>query len=179
MSKVEQPNVVQPFPDLDSDLSTTIATGLWKQAAAVQEYLNRSMPVGTVIWFEDTVAGIPESPDPKYWHEMDGTGCLNPNSVFNGFTIPNLNNLFLKETPASGATVQTSAGSHTRSFTHTHGTSFTTGSNDAELNSDYDYDTNIWTVYSHRHTVNNNTENLSNVDIRPAHRKLRFFLRIV
>ena len=62
MAKVTIPNSIKRFNDLDKDLSTTIASGLWKKAARTMEYINQSCPVGMVIWVRATQDLLPELP---------------------------------------------------------------------------------------------------------------------
>jgi hypothetical protein len=120
MGAVQIPNSIVKFNGLEKDLSTTVATALWKKVAGVQEYLNASVPIGKIIWFRAIQDLLPEMPDPKYWKELDGTVVSNVNSPFNGWTTPNLAGYFLKH-PSGVEANQAASGSDTRNLGHNHG----------------------------------------------------------
>lgn len=174
MSKVKVPNSVLKFNSLENDLSTTVASALWKKVAEIEAYLQASIPVGTLIWFRHTQDFLPEMPDPRYWQEMDGSTVVNPNSPFNGMVLPNLRGCFLKH-PVNDAANHKFGSSDTRNFTHSHGgftgDSFPAGSYSADDSDE------IAGVDVHRHAIVSALNN--NVDIRPPYRGFRFFLRIV
>lgn len=174
MAKVTIPNTIQKFNAIDKDLSTTIATGLWKKAAQLLEYLNKSHPVGMIIWFRATQDLLPEMPDSKYWQEFDGSAVTNPLSPYFGLTLPNLSGRYFKH-PSDLETVHTFGGSDTKNLNHDHdgNTGFTNprGPFNGDNNNDRPG------PYNHRHTIDDALSSAQ--DIKPLFRDLRIFLRIV
>ncbi len=173
MSKVTIPNTIEGFNNLDSDLSTTVASGLWKKAAELAEYINQSCPVGMVIWIRQTQDLLPEAPDPKYWQEMDGTTISNALSPLDGVTLPDLTGHFLKHASAL-ETNQTAGGTDTKGLTHNHGG--VTGATNPRDTFNGDNNTERPGPYNHTHTIANA---LGVLDIKPLYRDLRFYIRIV
>ena len=171
MAKV--PNSIKKFKTLEDDLSTSIATALWQKAADLCEYINKSRPIGMVMWFNNNQDLLPGLPDPKYWKLCDGTAVNNPLSTLHGVVIPSVASRFVKH-PSDFQSVFGVAGSDTRNFSHDHGgvSGYTNprGAQNAD-NSDERAG-----PFNHRHTVHSS---LGTVDIMPPYIELRAYIRIL
>lgn len=170
---VSIPNAVAKFKTLDKDLSTSVATALWKKSAEVMQYISASVPIGKVIWVRATQDLLPEMPDPKYWKELDGTAVANANSPLNGWVTPDIRGHFLKH-PSISETNQTLGGADTRNLTHNHGGVTAAAWNGGAFNADNDDERAgpFW----HAHGIDNW---VATFDIKPPYRDLRFYIRIV
>lgn len=172
MAKVQVPNSIQKFGDLDQDLSTTVATALWRKMAQLQEYMNRSVPIGIIIMVRTNQELLPELPDPKYWKEMDGTVVNNTDSPLHGWVTHDLRGLFLKH-PAEGQSANVLAGSDTINISHNHGG--LTGNAYDIGPFEGDNDDERQGPYVHRHAINSWT---GVFNIVPSYNALKFYIRI-
>jgi hypothetical protein len=170
---IKTPNNVLKFNALEKDLSTSIATALWKKVAEIQQYINASHPIGMVIWFRHAQDLLPEMPDPKYWKEMDGTTVNNVNSPFHGYTLPDLRGKFLKH-PSASESLHATGGADVKTVPHDHGGQ--TGYDDAYFDYIADNDDERSGPFWHNHTISSTAPS---VDVRPPYQGLRFYLRIV
>lgn len=173
MTKITPPDSVQKFISLDEDLSTTIATALWKQAAQLVAYMNQSVPVGTIIWFRDTQTGS-TTPDPKYWQEMNNSPVTNTLSPFYNIVLPDLRNAYIKH-PGPGQGQNEYDGTDALNLSHNHGGWTGYGTDVGAFNADNNDDEDGPTY--HRHPIPNALT--TPIDIKPLFFGYRLYLRIV
>lgn len=113
------PSKIEKFSDVEKDQFSSIAEATWKKAAYLLEYLNKSYPIGMLMFFDKFIAPT-TTPDPNYWKFCDGSVISNVNSPMNGETTPDLRNKFIKH-PNGNITPMTSGGADSINLNHTHG----------------------------------------------------------
>ena len=141
---ISLPNKPKKFNTIDSDFGTAAAKGLWYKAAQMVEYVNRSYPLGMLMYFEADQTNMPAStPDPRFWKFMDGTAVTDPKSIFYGLTLPDLRGKFLRN-PVTGEVTFSSGGVSSVGLGHQHtqitGYTFNGGSQDVESEDNGDED---------------------------------------
>jgi hypothetical protein len=168
------PNKITKFKSLEDDLSTTVATALWKKAADLCEYINKSRPVGMLMYFNDQQTLLPEPPDPKYWKLCDGTAVVNANSPLNGVVIPDLRYRFVKH-PSDGQIIFGVDGADTVNIDHNHG-----GVTEYEwpgAGFDSDNDTDRAGPFTHRHNISASSKTV--VSTVPDYKEFPVYIRIL
>jgi hypothetical protein len=168
------PNKVEKFKSLESDLSTSIATALWKKAAQVCEYINLSYPVGMMMFFNASQSNVPGLPDPLYWQFADGSTVTNPLSPLFGQTLPDCRGKFFKH-PATGAPALIVAGADSMDLSHDHNAVTGTATDRDAVRLDNGEERGQ-AIGAHTHTIGASTLNASNI---PAHMELQVYVRIV
>jgi hypothetical protein len=173
------PAKIQKFTALEMDFGTSVAQALWTKAAQLTEYVNRSYPIGMLLFYNASQSALNTLPDPKYWKYLDGTPVTNPLSPVNGATLPDMRGLFIKH-PATGAPALVVAGANSVSLDHSH-----TGNTD--YGSDWDslhlhqavIRTRGQAIGSHRHTMSGSIGSLGSVSTVPAYIELQVYMRVV
>ena len=162
------------FPAIDIDFGTTIASGLWLEAAQLITYIEQSYPIGMLMLVELTQSPVINPPDPSIWKYMDGTPVSNPNSVFNGATFPDLRNLFIRH-PVTGESALSYGGADLFTLNHNH-TGYTDYANDSGRQNNDD-DSNVREQPGiHRHSINPAVLTYQTV---PLSHEVQVYMRIV
>lgn len=167
------PNTIQKFKDLEKDFGTSNAEALWKRAIQLMTYVEKSNPVGMLMFIHATQSNIPSLPDSQYWQLCDGSVVSNANSPMNGVTLPDLRDKFVRH-PSSGEIQLSSGGQDIQSLQHNHGgfTGFTNPQEFLQMDNGGD---RVETS-NHRHTIGND---LGNVTTVPTYLALKVYVRIV
>ena len=108
------------FRQFESDFGTSIAETLWKRMIDHQNWLNKAVPVGIVLFFygSQTYADSDPIDQPNVnWQFCDGSAVVNSNSPLFGQNVPDLRELFLKGSLSIG----TLGGSDDVNLSHSHG----------------------------------------------------------
>lgn len=113
------PNLIQKMFDSEKDEFSSIAQANWQKLAALIEYLNKSYPVGMLLFMDLSQDQLPNPPNPKYWKFCDGSMIVNPDSPFNGQMSPDLRGRFIRNPDAIEAPL-TLAGSNSIQLSHNH-----------------------------------------------------------
>lgn len=105
---------------LESDFGTTISASIWMKLINNQNWIEKSLPIGAILFFYNSQTKADSSPierpNANIWIELKGQTISDPNSILNGQTLPDLRDLFLK-----GASVQGSVGGQsTLNIQHSH-----------------------------------------------------------
>lgn len=171
------PNKPKKFTSVETNFGTTIAKGLWIQAAQMLEYVNKSYPIGMLIYFYGSQAGLPEQPDPRFWKFMDGTAITNPDSPLYGISFPDLRNKFIRN-PAPGESQGSTGGVSSIDLSHNH-TGYTLYTDDTGpilTALDFGGD-NLHAVGSnHRHTIDTTTIIYNTI---PVSTQVQVYMRIL
>lgn len=173
---------------IDTDLGTSVATGLWKQARDLMNYVNASYPFGMVLMFDASWAntyGI-GPPDPNFWQFMDGSAVTNVNSPLYGVHLPDMRGKFMRHAYTgevigniTGATPSFGGGtwSATVNLSHYHGgdTGFTLDQVPGDTESDDQNGGRDCTLY-HDHGI---SVDLPSVSVMPVYREVQCYMRIL
>ncbi len=167
------PAKIKKFKSLESDFGTSIAQDIWKRVIQVSNYIDKSYPLGMVLFFHGTQDNLPAFPSGSYWKELDGTAVNNVNSPFHGGTFPDLRDRFIFN-PATGDISNIIAGSDFLPIPHEHGgfTGLVNGSQDNQL---MDSGDELIEVPVHGHAIATENLNLSTV---PKYRAVKCYVRI-
>lgn len=110
-----------PLKSLEVDFSTSMAQGIWQRIGQLQNWLEKNVPIGIVMYFYDstTYAGGTPIPDPKSsnWLFCNGQQILNTNSPMYGQFTPDLRNYF----PRAGTPIGGTGGDVIHNIFHNHG----------------------------------------------------------
>ncbi len=171
---INQVTVPKSFRTSETDFGTTICEALWKKVIRTQHYLEKSRPVGMLMFFHATQDSLPETPDTNYWKLCNGTAVSNSNSLLNGVTLPDLRDKFLKH-PRTDETVLVSGGADTVNLDHNH-SGGVTGATDNRGIFQMDNGGDRWEGRNHQHTIAAQTMTVSVV---PSYIALQIWVRIV
>jgi hypothetical protein len=168
------PVKIEKFVPAEKDEFSSIAQANWQKMSQLMEYLNRSYPIGMLLFFMATQDELPELPDPKYWQLADGSVVANSNSPLNGQTLPDLRDRFIRH-PTTGEPALTYGGNPTVNTPHDHGgqTGFTSDVGASNLDS-----SNAVTgpVGYHNHSIGGSSN--TNHSTIPQFRYLQVYVRI-
>ncbi len=168
------PVKIEKFFDSEKDEFTSIAQANWQKMAALLEYCNRSHPIGMLLFMNESQDVLPATPDPNYWHFMDGSTISNPNSPCDGQTPPDLRHKFMRH-PKTGDPVLVPGGQNTVNLNHNHGGAtgfgFDVGPNVAASGTDVPYPP----VGYHQHAINSSLGVTSTI---PRYQYLQVYMRI-
>lgn len=168
------PNKIEKFYEAEKDEFTSIAQANWQKAAALLEYLNRSYPIGMLMFMHNSQDALPSTPDPKYWKFCDGTAVVNTSSPLNGVVIPDLRDKFVRH-PKTGQAVLSTGGADTVNLNHNHGGLTGYGFDAGGLTSKNGSDGWRQPVGYHRHTIG---AAMGSVATTPPFRYLQVYIRI-
>lgn len=157
-----------------SDFGTTIAQALWQRAAQLCAYIEKSQPVGSLLWMHATQSGLPAAPSSSYWKELDGSTVSNANSLLNGVTLPDFRDKFFMH-PTSGDTILSTAGANSLTVSHNHTgvTGTTSGLGLQDIN-----DGNKATETGlHSHSIS--SDNVTFASTLPPYIALKCYIRII
>lgn len=169
------PNKIEKFADLEKDAFTTISVALWKKAAGLLDYINKSHPIGMCLFFCASQPGVPNPPNSAYWKFADGTAVNNVNSPLHGVTIPDCRGKFFKH-PGTGQPVLVSSGQNSIDITHDHGGHTKYSADYGLILLDTGDEVNC-AVGPHNHIIEAST--VSVVSTIPAYLELQVYVRIV
>lgn len=167
------PSQIKKFKSLESDFGTSVANDIWLRVAQMCSYIEKSYPVGSVMFLHETQDNLPATPDSKYWQELDGSTVSNANSPINGATLPDFRDKFMMH-PVSGDVILSSSGNDSLSFAHDHGyLGYETGNADNQL---LDNGEGRVEIQTHRHSMSSSsTPSFSTL---PLYRALKCYVRI-
>lgn len=168
------PNKIEKLSDVEKDAFTTMAKANWGKLAGLLEYVNRSQPIGMLMFFHGSQSNLPAQPDSNYWKFMNGTAISNVNSPFNGVTAPDLRGKFFKH-PGTGQSFPSQAGADTITITHSHGGLTRFASDYRELQMDNGSPGGI-AAGNHQHSISAALP--SAISIIPAYREVQVYMRI-
>ncbi len=171
------PVKVEKFTTLQKDFGTTIAVSLWKKAVQNMNYIEKSYPIGMILFVHATQDALPHLPDSKYWQELDGSTISNADSPMNGVTLPDCRNHFFRH-PATGETVMTTGGANAVNLSHNHGG--LSGLTDAREGLDLDDgggDPHRAEMSPHQHAIASGGS--SSTSTIPQYIALKAFIRII
>lgn len=170
------PNNITKMSDTERDEFSSIAQANWGKAAGLLDYLNKSYPVGMMLFFEENQSNLPATPNPDYW-QFAGLDAVvtNPNSPLFGQTLPDLRGKFIKH-PESGQPCLVTDGANVINLLHNHG-GVTGDANDiGGLNADDGNGDNVWAATGvHHHGIAND---FGLINIEPRYRYLQVYIRI-
>jgi hypothetical protein len=173
MAAINVPNQVNKFTALEMDFGTTICPALWKKAAELAEYVNKSYPIGMLMFFNASQSNIPAQPDPLFWQFCDGSAVTNTNSPLLGQILPDFRNKFFRH-PSTGETFLSQGGADSVSVAHDHGGMTGLASDWDSLN----LDNGPWRAQAigmHQHTIAASSGSVTTI---PAYHELQVFVRI-
>lgn len=169
-------NTLKPTPlsTHETDFGTSIAQSLWEKVADGQNWLNLTVPIGYLMFFNasQTYANgtsIPK-PNPELWFLCNGDQIIDPDSPLNGVLVPDLRNLFLK----GGNTLGLTGGALTTNLAHTHG-GITVPENDESGRSNADQGGDHVAGSLHHHTIFSQWSSAE--PIVPPFRELQVYMR--
>jgi hypothetical protein len=170
------PNKIEKFSDLEKDAFTSIAQANWTKAAQLLEYVNKSFPIGMLMFFHASQDGLPSQPDPQYWKFLDGTPVTNPLSPLFGVDLSALDfrGKFFKN-PGTGQIELIEAGSNSVNLSHSHGGQTGHGSDWDSLRLDNGGERGQ-ALGNHSHPIGGALGSTSTI---PAHRELQVYMRIL
>ena len=103
------------------DFGTTVCPSLWLKAINNLKFVEKSFPIGYVLFFYASQTNISgnaiDKPNPEIWKELDGRVVNDIDSPLNGITLPDLRNRFLKGSNTYGSF----GGQETINLSHNHG----------------------------------------------------------
>lgn len=171
------PNKPKNFSTVETNFGTTVAKGLWVQAAQMLEYVNASYPLGMLMYFYGSQASLPAQPDSRFWKFMDGTPVSNPDSPLYGLSFPDMRGIFVRH-PTSTESVGNVNGLDQINLTHNHGGSTGTTDDRNEIKTNFDFGgDNLHAVsYSHTHTLD--TTSLT-YNTKPISLEVQVYMRIL
>jgi hypothetical protein len=161
------------YSDLEKDFGTSIAQALGNKDKDNINALNKSYPVGVLLYMINSQDNLPTTPDLNFWQLCDGSVVSNPNSPLDGQTLPDFRNKFIRHTRAS-ETDLTQGGQDTVNLAHNHGgqTGITNDRNDFQL----DNGGEMMEGEDHSHSISTSLGVTSTV---PAHLEMQIYVRIV
>jgi hypothetical protein len=170
ISNIKKPEELETH---EVDFGTAVAESLWKKTAFMQNWLNRAIPIGYLLFHHSgqTLAnGSPiPTPNSDTWVLCDGSLITDVNSPLNGQFAPDLRKIFLKGAATTGST----GGQTTINLSHSHGNTLVAKSDKGNINGrsggDYNGGTN------HTHTIN--TKWSSAEPIIPPFKELQIYMR--
>lgn len=157
-----------------SDFGTTIAQALWQRAAQLCDYINKSQPIGTLMWMHATQEALPALPSSAYWQELDGSVVTNVGSPFYGITLPDFRDKFFMH-PQPGDDILEIAGADSKTVVHNHSLNTGGGSGIGLLNLN-DGNQNVEVPF-HVHTISSDSMTFSST--LPPYIALKCYIRIV
>lgn len=161
------------FKDVEKDFSTSIAQALWFKQAVNLNSLDKSYPIGMLLFTVNSQSNLPATPSIGFWQLCDGGTVSNALSPLNGQTLPDLSNKFIRH-PQEGDTVLSIGGSDSVDLSHSHGgmTGSTSDRNDFQL----DNGGEVFEAENHAHTI---AAAMTSVPTVPAHIELQCYVRII
>lgn len=158
----------------EADFGTSIAQSLWEKVVDDQNWLNLSVPVGYLLFFNASQTYANGDPLPKpnsdIWILCNGDQIVDPESPLNGVFTPDLRNVFLK----GGNTLGLTGGAPTVNLAHTHG-GITVPENDESGRSNADQGGDHVAGSLHHHTI---ASRWSTVEpIIPPFREAQIYMR--
>lgn len=161
------------FKDLEKDFSTSIAQALWIKAGQNINSLDKSYPVGMVLFMFNSQSNLSETPNSSFWQALDGSTVSNVNSPLNGVTLPDFSNQFMRH-PKSGESEFSIGGQNSVNLSHSHGGA-TGNANDRN---DYQMDNGGDNAESdnHYHSIGSDLSTTSTI---PSYAELQCYIRIV
>lgn len=161
------------FRDLEKDFSTSIAQALWIKAAQNINSLNKSYPVGMLMFMVNSQSALPATPDLNFWQLLDGSTVSNVNSPLNGVTLPDLRNKFIRH-PQAGDSLFSIGGQDSINLGHNHGGQ--TGTTDDRNDFQLDNGGEQYEAGPHSHSIGGA---LGVVSIIPSYFEVQCYIRIV
>lgn len=168
------PGKIEKISSVESDEFSSVAVSTWGKAARLIEYLNKSYPMGMLMFFDASLDNLPAMPNPNYWKFCDGSVIVNANSPMNGQNAPDCRNKFIKH-PQTGDPTLVTAGSDTVSSPHNHGGVTGVGSDADALRLD-DGQEHGFAIGNHTHSIGGSSNDVTSTV--PLHRFLQVYMRI-
>lgn len=166
---------------LEADFGSTIAAAIWKKIVAHQNWMDKNVPVGIIMFFYGSqlyANNDPIEPPNGCWQICDGGEVTDANSPLLGQFLPDLRELFLKH----GETIGDTGGTDTFTLEHNHGGATTTDKymsnpdNPSDINSDDAPDEPLGSF--HAHSIGMDLVASSYVKV-PPYVELQPYMRIV
>lgn len=156
------------------DFGTAVATTLWKNTGFMQNWIEKAIPVGYLLFFHGGQTfpnGEPiPSPNQDLWVLCDGRQIIDPNSPLHNQFTPDLRKIFLK----GGHEIGLKGGQSTINLQHNHGDTLEmenddNGNTNAKGGGDY--------VSGNFHTHSISTAWSSAEPIIPPFKELQIYMR--
>lgn len=158
----------------ETDFGTTIAASLWLRLINNHAWVEKSIPLGMVLFFytsQTEADGTPiTQPNPDIWQPCDGRTINDPDSPLNGQTLPDLRDLFVKGSSTPGQT----GGQSTVNLSHNHGGA-TGVTDDRQPDFQADHGTDHLTGAPHTHSIDSRWS--STESVIPKYFGLQAFVR--
>lgn len=172
-----KPNALQK---IESDFGSTIASFIWKNVLQHQLWVNRSIPLGSILSFygsqllarTDLIDELIPQPDSSFWQWCDGSIINNANSPLFGEATPDFREKFLKGYPILGLI----GGQSTVNLSHNHGgTTSSRSDGSTQIIADVGNDP-IRAGAEHAHSISYDWS--ANESFIPPYSEVQYYLRI-